>query len=86
LLTKGEPLKAQRTLGKLRGWPSHETGSSREFREMIAYTSTVVHDDDDIETGRSLTQPNYYTRSVKTSTIKYNLLLKYLVKNVDSLI
>lgn len=55
LLTKGESLKAQRTLGKLRGWPTHETGSSKEFREMIAYTSTtIVHEDDDIETGRYL--------------------------------
>ncbi|XP_015374830.1 PREDICTED: facilitated trehalose transporter Tret1-like isoform X2 [Diuraphis noxia] len=50
LLTKGEPLKAQRTLGKLRGWSSHETGSSKEFREMIAYTSTVVHGSEDIDT------------------------------------
>ncbi|XP_029346023.1 facilitated trehalose transporter Tret1 isoform X2 [Acyrthosiphon pisum] len=50
LLTKGEPLKAQQTLGKLRGWPSHETFSSKEFREMIAYTSTtMVHEDDDTE-------------------------------------
>jgi len=55
LLTKGEPLKAQQTLGKLRGWQSHETGSSKEFREMIAYTSTtMVHEDDDTETGRYL--------------------------------
>lgn len=56
LLTKGEPLKAQKTLGKLRGWPSHETFSSKEFREMIAYTSTtMVHrEDDDTETGRYL--------------------------------
>jgi len=51
LLAKGEPLKAQRTLGKLRGWSSHETGTSKEFREMIAYTSTVVHDGEDIDTG-----------------------------------
>ncbi|XP_029342820.1 facilitated trehalose transporter Tret1-like isoform X2 [Acyrthosiphon pisum] len=50
LLTKGKPLKAQRSLAKLRGWPSQETGSSKEFKEMIAYTSTVVHDNDDIET------------------------------------
>jgi len=54
LLTKGESLKAQQTLGKLRGWPSQETGSSKEFKEMIAYTSSVIYDDDDIETGRYL--------------------------------
>lgn len=50
LLTKGESLKAQRTLGKLRGWPSQETFSSKEFKEMIAYTSSVVYDEDDNET------------------------------------
>ncbi|XP_008184642.1 facilitated trehalose transporter Tret1 isoform X2 [Acyrthosiphon pisum] len=49
LLTKGKSLKAQRTLAKLRGWPSQETGSSKEFKEMIAFTSTAVHDNDDIE-------------------------------------
>jgi len=51
LLTKGKTLKAQRTLGKLRGWPSHETSSSKEFREMLAYTSTAVPDDDDMDIG-----------------------------------
>lgn len=38
LLVKGKPEKAQKTLGKLRGWVSHEKCSS-EFREMTAYTS-----------------------------------------------
>ncbi|KAE9527569.1 hypothetical protein AGLY_012849 [Aphis glycines] len=53
LLTKGESLKAQRTLGKLRGWPSQETCSSKEFKEMIAYTSSVVYDEDDNETDQN---------------------------------
>jgi hypothetical protein len=38
LLTKGKHEKAQKTLGKLRGWVSHEL-CSNEFREMIVYTS-----------------------------------------------
>jgi len=54
LLTKGESLKAQRTLGKLRGWPSQETYSSKEFKEMIAYTSSMVYDEDNNETGKCL--------------------------------
>jgi len=43
LLTKGKKEKAQKTLGKLRGWVSHEKCSS-EFREMIIYTSVHNHE------------------------------------------
>jgi len=69
LLTKGESLKAQRTLGKLRGWPSQETCSSKEFKEMIAYTSSVVYDEDDNETGKCLFKKKTIIKpSAKTRT------------------
>lgn len=38
LLTRGKPEKAQRTLGKLRGWVSHDK-CLNEFQEMMVFTS-----------------------------------------------
>lgn len=39
LLTKGETEKARRTLGKLRGWVSHDK-CAHEFHEMVVFTSS----------------------------------------------
>lgn len=38
LLAKGKTEKAQKTLGKLRGWVSHDKCSD-EFQEMIVFSS-----------------------------------------------
>lgn len=39
LLNKGKTEKARRTLGKLRGWVSHDT-CAHEFQEMVVFTSS----------------------------------------------
>ncbi|XP_025416373.1 facilitated trehalose transporter Tret1-like [Sipha flava] len=66
LLTKGKHEKAQKTLGKLRGWVSHEL-CSNEFREMIVYTSVkdtekpdTKNEEDITSSWRQLLQPEVY--------------------------